>query len=109
MNLPTCCLDFDILVTDLLFPDLMGLDGQEFVKAHGIGQMTLDEIQANSEPMPDLGHGPQVKLHHRCSKLQDDGRCGIYEKRPAICRAFDCRTRRDCACNGQGIIPLEQA
>ena len=104
MSLPTCCTDFDILLTDLLFPENMSADGLEFVGAHGVGKMTLDEIRASSDPMPDLGHGPQLKLHHRCAQLQDDGLCGIYDKRPAICRAFDCRTRRDCACNGRGII-----
>jgi uncharacterized protein len=26
--------------------------------------------------------------HNRCIALQDDGRCGIYEHRPSVCREF---------------------
>jgi Fe-S-cluster containining protein len=32
-------------------------------------------------------------VHTECDKLQDDGRCGIYERRPQICRDY---TTKDC-------------
>lgn len=30
-----------------------------------------------------------VLFHSRCENLQDDGKCGVYETRPAICREYD--------------------
>jgi len=34
----------------------------------------------------------QLIVYSRCSKLDENGRCVIYEDRPAICRMFDERT-----------------
>ena len=32
----------------------------------------------------------------RCTKLQPDGRCGIYEARPALCRSFEAGSDQLC-------------
>lgn len=32
------------------------------------------------------GHG--LELEARCTKLDADGRCGIYDERPMVCRLF---------------------
>ena len=103
MSLPTCCIDFHITLEHLIFPERMGADGWEFVQAHGLNGMTLRDLQSRSQMM-DSG---EVYIQHRCAQLRDDGRCGIYATRPAICRAFDCSTRKDCDCKGQGLIPVE--
>jgi Fe-S-cluster containining protein len=34
--------------------------------------------------LPEAG----LRLDVRCTKLTDDGRCGIYEERPDVCREF---------------------
>lgn len=97
---PTCCMDMDIALIDLLFPERMSADGQEFCKVHGIGHEQLNTLRSNAI---DLGNG-MVKIKHRCARLADDGSCNIYPVRPAICRRFDCATRTDCECAGTGVI-----
>lgn len=113
MSLPDCCTDFDISWSDLLFPSRLSAESYEFLMAHGVGQMTLTELQTRSI---DMGDGI-VKIKHRCAQLLDDGRCQIYATRPQICKMFDCSQRKDCACGGRGwlkrdlpvqaIVPVE--
>ena len=98
MNSPACCQDMDIQVMDLLFPERMSLEGQEFVKAHGVLDVPLSSL-----PMLDMGDG-MVKIFHRCQHLQEDGKCAIYARRPVICRDYECSRRPDCACHGTGVI-----
>ena len=97
-KLPRCCLDMDIQLIDLVFPARMPRAGQEFVEAHGMSQVTLEELQAGAL---SLGDGV-VRIKHRCQHLADDGSCRIYERRPMLCREFDCSKRNDCACTGTG-------
>jgi len=33
--------------------------------------------------------GWYLLIRNRCTHLQPDGRCGIYERRPEICRAYE--------------------
>lgn len=33
--------------------------------------------------------GPRLALRCRCSELTDDGRCGIYDTRPEICKRYE--------------------
>lgn len=87
-----CCQDFDIRLEDLFFPERMSMRGREFLAAHGVDADSLAALRKDAQPLPD----GQVKIQHRCAQLLDDGLCGIYEDRPAICRAFDCGTRQDC-------------
>ena len=98
MNLPRCCTDLEITLSDLLFPERMSAQGRHFVNVHGLGDMTLAELQANAV---DRGDG-MVRIAHRCAKLLDNGSCSIYERRPLMCREFDCATRSDCECKGTG-------
>jgi Fe-S-cluster containining protein len=108
MNLPACCMDLELELKQLLFPQNLSPDDLEFIEAHGLGNMTLTEIQSRALDLGIQANGERkFRLRHRCAQLMDDGRCGIYETRPAICRAFDCSTRTDCACNGQGWISVD--
>lgn len=91
---PKCCMDMDISLYDLMFPDHMSVEGREFVKAHGIGHEQLNTLRSNAV---DLGNG-MIKLYHRCARLAEDGSCNIYPVRPAICKRFECATRNDCEC-----------
>ena len=98
MTLPRCCIDFDIQVYDLLFPERLTPEGQEFFEATGLYMKRIKDLR-----MVDMGNG-WLKVFHRCQYLQDSGECGIYDKRPAICRAYDCSVRNDCACKGTGRV-----
>lgn len=98
--LPTCCLDMEILLTDLMFPERLPADGKAFVEVHGLGNASLGQLRKDAI---DLGNG-LVKIFHRCDQLGDDGLCKIYADRPNICRRFDCQTRNDCECKGHGLI-----
>ena len=100
MSLPMCCMDLEINLSDLLFPELMNADGRHFVTVHGLHKLTLGELQANSRLM-DNG---MVRIAHRCDQLRDDGCCAIYHNRPRICGLFDCTTRSDCECKGSGRL-----
>lgn len=100
MNLPKCCTDLEITLIDLLFPERMSAQGRHFVNVHGLSAMTLEELQANAI---DRGDG-MVRIAHVCDQLKANGECGIYERRPLICREFDCKTRTDCECKGHGLI-----
>lgn len=102
-RLPACCMDLDISLEDLFFPERMNEEGREFFDAHGLDSIPLRKLRQGAR---DMGNG-MVKIRHRCQQLQDDGRCGIYATRPQICRDFDCATRADCACMGQGLIQIE--
>ena len=102
LDLPCCCLDLDIALIDLLFPDRLTADGREFYDAHGIDSSTFRKLRKDAV---DIGNG-MVKIKHRCNQLTDNGRCQIYDKRPQICRDFDCNTRVDCTCKGSGKIEL---
>lgn len=99
-NLPACCMDFDIQIEELFFPEKLSEGGREFLRVHGVDRITLSELRRS---MTYLGAGI-VKIKHRCAMLMDDGSCSIYLNRPIICREFDCRRRTDCACKGLGII-----
>lgn len=90
----------DIELIDLIFPEHMPAEGQEFVQAHGLDQVTLGTLRETALYMGD----GMVKIYHRCDQLGDDGLCKIYATRPEICRQFDCKTRSDCECKGHGLI-----
>lgn len=98
--LPACCMDLEIQLIDLLFPERLPAAGLEFVKAHGLDQVPLGQLQLAAT---DLGNG-SVHIKHRCAQLGDDGLCQIYANRPEICRQFDCHQRSDCECKGHGLI-----
>jgi Fe-S-cluster containining protein len=92
-NGAACCRDMDIDPMHLLFPERMSPDGQAFLAAHGLDTFSLAALRDGAE---DRGNG-LVRITHRCQHLTADLRCDIYATRPAICRAFDCTTRVDCA------------
>lgn len=100
-HLPSCCFDMDINLYDLMFPERMSSEGQEFVRAHGLESATLRQLQSDAI---DLGNG-MVKIFHRCALLLDNGKCGVYNtpEFPRICAAFDCKRRSDCICKGTGV------
>lgn len=100
VTLPTCCTDMDIDLLDLVFPERLSEAGAEFIYAHGISMLTLNEIWHNSTY---LGDG-KIKLRHRCQMLGSDGQCRIYLTRPTICRQFDCKLRSDCGYQGCGAV-----
>lgn len=100
MNLPTCCTDLELSVDELLFPEQLDAQGRYFLNVHGLDQMTLGELQASMVVSGER----RVRIAHRCAKLTDEGCCSIYERRPLVCRMFDCKTRSDCACNGSGSL-----
>jgi len=81
-----CCEDLDIKLEDLIFPERMPPEGQEFCAVHGLWETSLRRLRVDAT---DLGSG-RVKLRHRCQELTLDGHCMIYETRPTICRAFRC-------------------
>lgn len=98
MTLPTCCTDFELEPIQLIFPERTDDDWQEFIRVRGVDMANFGLLRIGAL---DMGNG-KVRVYHRCIQLQDDGRCGIYETRPAICRDFDCSRRSDCACKGSG-------
>jgi Fe-S-cluster containining protein len=105
MSLPACCLDLELELRQLLFPETLDDAGREFVAAHGLETMPLYELRGRVSDLGLADNGERrVKLRHRCQHLQDDGRCGIYDNRPTICRDFDCAVRHDCACLGRGVM-----
>jgi Fe-S-cluster containining protein len=93
-------MDIDLDPFDLAFPASISAAGREFFATHGLYDLTVRELFAHAVNM----HNGNIKIRHRCNQLQDDGRCRIYETRPLVCRQFDCRKRKDCACHGMGII-----
>lgn len=104
-------MDLDLELRQLLFPETLDDDGREFVAAHGLELMPLFELRGRVMDLGLAANGERrVKLRHRCAQLTDDGLCGIYESRPAICRAYSCAKRHeqvgDCACQGAGVLPV---
>lgn len=89
MSCHKCCLDIDINPLDLLFPERMNPDGQEFVRAHGLDETLLVDLRAGAKLMSN----GLVKIRHRCQQLDEVGLCRIYEYRPKICRDYDCSQR----------------
>lgn len=93
MNCANCCKDLDIRWQDLFWPERLDARGREFIEAHGLLQVPIGELMRGAQLLED---GVTVKVRHRCQKLNAENLCTMYEKRPAICREFDCATRRDC-------------
>jgi len=52
-------------------------------------------VPAINEPYE--GHPGGKLAGQRCNNLTDDNRCGIYDRRPDVCRAFEARVE---ACGG---------
>jgi Fe-S-cluster containining protein len=73
-----------------LFPELyLTIDGQYFLEVHGLWGVTLEELRRMSTV---LSNG-QVKIRRRCNQLTEEGLCGIYERRPQLCREYRCESR----------------
>lgn len=87
-----CCMDMDIEPLDLLFPSRLEPEGREFVDAHGILKVPLNELMDHAVLL-DNG---RVKVLHRCDQLTPEGLCGIYEDRPKICRDYQCESNPAC-------------
>ncbi len=51
---------------------------------HLLWQVSHEGIEAYKDE-----DGWYLLINTRCTHLQVDGRCGIYEERPAICREYD--------------------
>jgi Fe-S-cluster containining protein len=96
--IPTCCLDIELEPLQLIFPERTDADWREFIDARGLDITFFGDLIKGAV---DMGNG-KVRIYHRCRMLLDDGRCGIYETRPQICRDFDCSRRGDCPCRGSG-------
>lgn len=62
-----CCESFAIPIADLKPPNA---DAMNWIQLHG---STRDGY---------------LQLECRCTALQSDGLCGIYEERPLVCRMF---------------------
>lgn len=90
---PACCNDFVIAYAKLLIPSNRTAEEQKFLDFHGVLDVPIAALQL--EEVNDL----MVKVRHRCDKLTPAGLCSVYENRPDVCRAFDCKTRKDCACH----------
>jgi Fe-S-cluster containining protein len=97
-TLPACCTDFDIDPLDLLFPERMGRVGLEFCRLHGLDAVPIEKLVQDARILEN----GWVKIKHRCVQLTDAGQCKIYDKRPQVCKDFDCAKRTDCKCNGTG-------
>jgi Fe-S-cluster containining protein len=59
-------------------------------------------VQVTKEEVTALGGGGEfemvdgrLSMRQRCVRLGNDGMCGVYENRPAKCRAFRCDLLRD--------------
>lgn len=76
----------DIEPLDLLFPNRLSEIGKEFVRAHGLSEAKLADLQEGAILM-DTG---QVKIQHRCQHFDEMGLCRIYTDRPTICRDYIC-------------------
>jgi Fe-S-cluster containining protein/glycosyltransferase involved in cell wall biosynthesis len=83
---PKCCLELDIDPMDLIFPERVSERGREFMNAMDVSQCKIGDL---IDGALDLKNG-QVKLRHRCSKLNADGSCSIYDNRPVVCREWTC-------------------
>jgi len=59
--------------------------------------------QRGLDPSP-CGRGPEVKLSQPCAAF--DGRCRVYEDRPAYCREFECAVFKGAA---SGVLDLSKA
>jgi len=95
---PLCCTEFDtdLYQYDLIFPERMSPDWKEFIEAHGIQNEKLGDLIKGAI---DLGEG-KVRLFHKCSKIEEDGRCTIYENRSRICREYICK-KPECNLKGK--------
>lgn len=73
-NCSKCC-------ENIYLPFIASPDEKEWLEYHDI------EVIENSV-------GEFIKINNKCSKLVD-GRCSIYEKRPDICRKYECKNNKD--------------
>lgn len=70
-------------------------------RASGQRLDTLDAAAPNGAGSK-IGHDGRLLGRYRCSMLTDDGRCGVYDARPMICRLFGVAEGMECH---RGCIP----
>jgi len=75
-----------INILELIRPDVYvnDMSSQLFYIEHKLNEL----LQTNDT----------IIVKHRCQHLQENNACGIYDRRPQVCRTHDCHsTRNDCA------------
>lgn len=87
-----CCKDFSLFTSDgeiTYWEDTWesdsraDLDKRSMPFVGGINR----QFSVTDKDSPDFGR-TYVSLYYSCSKLDDLGRCSIYETRPDLCRSF---------------------
>jgi len=77
----------------------LGLDACQRYDSMLIGQGEdggLDELMLTDGTVPDMDwytirfDGYKRALAFECNHLTDDGKCGVYDRRPRMCRRFEC-------------------
>lgn len=79
-----CCKEFSLFRgTEIMFPlETWQKDAEEYLLRHNLPFKPIKIEQV-------LGRNPYyVTLRYSCPKLTPEGRCGIYQDRPEVCRKF---------------------
>lgn len=73
-----------------------------------LGTIDVYESPVNPTRLDPLGY-PLAR--YRCTMLTDDGRCGVYEHRPMICRLFGAVEGMECeyGCEPERMLTFAEA
>lgn len=120
----SCCIGpFPITILDI---DMLqqGLDGLPPDRRHRIEQRAIAQTTAMEAAFPQLDQTELLDTwsdleidrlvttfgHHPCPALEADGRCGVYQHRPLVCRSMgipiEDRGMAHGACEVQTFIPI---
>jgi Fe-S-cluster containining protein len=73
-----------------------GLDDGERYDSHFLDGDYIDQLVFEDGTVPEMNWfvvtdaDGDRNTAFECTHLTDDGRCGAYDKRPGMCRAFEC-------------------
>lgn len=120
----SCCIGpFPITILDIHMLQ-QGLDGLPPDRRHRIEQRAIEQTTAMEAAFPRLTHSDLLDQwsdleidrlvttfgHHPCPALETDGRCGLYQHRPLVCRSMgipiEDRGLAHGACEVQTFIPI---
>ena len=120
----SCCIGpFPITVLDVHMLQ-QGLAGLPSDQRHRIEQRAIEQTDAMEAAFPQLTHTDRLdhwtdreidrlstEFHqHPCPALEADGRCGVYQHRPLVCRSMGIPTEdhgmAHGACEVQTFIPI---
>ena len=105
-----CCRGFrlNVWISRGATPEEAGEQMRERTKEQVGAPFPFEAIQPEPPGSDDANESPWDFWKWSCPKLAPDGRCSIYENRPAVCRQFEAGSDKLCTMAGLTLTRAER-